>query len=345
MSESKTLEGLNQIKTIMMLSVILYHSMALWNREGWFNTMPAESNQVITYIATWLNTFHIYVFVFVSGYLFYYLKYECGKYQVFKFFCWAKFKRLMIPYFFIALFWCMPFHAYFFQADIFELIKKYVFMISPSQLWFVVMLFVIMILTFAISDFLLKRSKFQLLVICVAIYLLGTVLGFMPLPFQIATAVRYMPFYIMGMCFRKWDIQKSKRHVITWVLINLVVFSIYYYVSGMNELPYKILSIALLPLVNVLGIIMVLTLQKTWNNSKIWNTRIYTFLKDNSFTMYLFHQQIVYCSITLLNGRLPSWGVVALNFVISLVISAILSCICNQFSATRFLIGKQKKGL
>ena len=211
-----------------MILVILYHSMALWNREGWFNTLPADPNPVITYIATWLNTFHIYVFVFISGYLFYYLKYECGKYQVFRYFCLAKFKRLMIPYLFVALFWCMPFHAYFFRTDIGELVKKYVLMTSPSQLWFVVMLFAMMITVFLISDFLVKKSAFQLLIICVGIYFVGVALGLMPLPFQIPTAVRYMPFYIMGMCFRKWDIQKTKLHGSIWLLIDLIVFSIYY---------------------------------------------------------------------------------------------------------------------
>ena len=67
------------VKTILMLLVVFYHSILYWNGQ-WFIGKPEFASPLFSIIAQWLNTFHIYAFTLVSGYLFYYLKFEKGKY-------------------------------------------------------------------------------------------------------------------------------------------------------------------------------------------------------------------------------------------------------------------------
>lgn len=94
----KNLENCIFVKTILMMLVIVYHSMVFWGGD-WFNvkSVAIECN-VLKYLALWLNSFLIYGFVFISGYLFEYLKREKNKYQKFFAFIVNKSKRLLIPY-------------------------------------------------------------------------------------------------------------------------------------------------------------------------------------------------------------------------------------------------------
>ena len=65
-------------KTAMMLLVVLYHSCVMWG-GSWF-VDPAVRSFALGVFAQWLNTFHVPVFVFMSGYLYAYLKGETDRY-------------------------------------------------------------------------------------------------------------------------------------------------------------------------------------------------------------------------------------------------------------------------
>lgn len=89
------------VKTVLMLLVVAYHSVVFWS-GNWFMANPAEQSKILAGIASWLNSFHIYGFALVSGYLFYYLRYEEGKYGQYVPFLLQKAKRLLVPYVFAA---------------------------------------------------------------------------------------------------------------------------------------------------------------------------------------------------------------------------------------------------
>ena len=73
----KELRNYNAIKALLMCIVVLYHSMAVYMRN-WGPYESAENSTFLMYIAKWFNTFHIYGFTLISGYIFYYIKYEGG---------------------------------------------------------------------------------------------------------------------------------------------------------------------------------------------------------------------------------------------------------------------------
>lgn len=152
MNKSKELENCNFVKLLLMLSVVLYHSMAYW-KGGWFYKDPSEESGILMYIARWLNTFHIYGFVIVSGYIFHVIKIKRNQYQNYCAFLINKAKRLIVPLYFTTIIWAVPFYCMFFKPTILELGEKFILMESPSQLWFLGMLFVVFALYWPISTF------------------------------------------------------------------------------------------------------------------------------------------------------------------------------------------------
>ena len=85
------------VKTILMLIVVIYHCILFW-KGTWFTGNPVYESKLLDILATWMNSFHIYGFTLVSGYLFHYLKCEKTKYDRFVPFVINKFKRLLVPY-------------------------------------------------------------------------------------------------------------------------------------------------------------------------------------------------------------------------------------------------------
>ena len=82
-----------------MLLVVLDHSAAFWT-GNWFTKDPVFLAKGLVILSRYLNTVHIREFALVSGYIFYYIKYEKGGYQKFTSFIANKAKRLLIPYVF-----------------------------------------------------------------------------------------------------------------------------------------------------------------------------------------------------------------------------------------------------
>ena len=59
------------VKTILMLLVILGHACAFWSGH-WFTENPAIQSQGLAILYAWVNSYHIYAFALVSGYIFAY---------------------------------------------------------------------------------------------------------------------------------------------------------------------------------------------------------------------------------------------------------------------------------
>ena len=71
---NKKLEFCTSFKTIMRLFVVLGHACIIYS--GFWNAFPpATESKVFDLLVRWLDTFHTYAFVFISGFIFYYMKY------------------------------------------------------------------------------------------------------------------------------------------------------------------------------------------------------------------------------------------------------------------------------
>lgn len=331
----------SRIKTIMMILIIVYHSVALWMPEGWFNQAPAEDNIVFKYIAQWLNMIHIYVFAFVSGYIYSHSRFKLGRYSSFKDFVIKKVKRLLIPYIIISIIWCIPMYIIFYKPPIEILIKNFVLGYAPSQLWYLLMLFWLFVLIYFPSPFFYSLDSKGTLVVAFAIYAIYIVLSnYLSLPFQILTAIKFVPFFVIGMnleSYSSWS--NNKMALYGYLILNIILFSVYCICPG-TDLVLKIGKKTLAYFISLSGIFFVISFLKKINNRNIWLNNIYYFLEANSFILYLFHQQIIWIVIYIFNGKIPTIHLAFLNFISAIGVSSIIAWLINNCKVLHFLLGK-----
>lgn len=195
---------------------------------SWLDNQPVIfKSKTLSVLSVWLNTFHIYGFTLVSGYIFQYLKYEKDKYQKFLLFIVNKAKRLLVPYVFVAIIWVIPISCVLFSYTTKDIILKYVLCTGPSQLWFLWMLFDVFCFVWSISNW-LKNDFIAIFISCIS-WLIGYVCGTrLPNIFCIWTAFNYLPFFILGMKLRENSACfLYKVPSILFLFVQLLLFAIY----------------------------------------------------------------------------------------------------------------------
>lgn len=338
----RELENCGFVKTVLMIIIVFYHSILFWS-ESWFVGEPILRAPILGEIAAWLNSFHIYGFVLVSGYIYSCLKYEKDKYERFDLFVLNKVKRLLVPFVFVAIIWVIPIGTYFFNWTWHDFAVKFAMATSPNQLWFLVMLFVVFIVFWPLSSFVKKHTVASGLVVCV-MFCCGFVLGRFINVFQISTALTYMPLFWLGIKIRQYgsDII-MKIPAVLWILLDLVLFVVERYIVSGNSIIERVLDIALTFALHIVGAIMIfVVLQKIAIVFNEWKqNKAFMFLNRNSMQIYLFHQQVIYFSIVLLNGKVNPYIHGITNFLVSLIVSLTISFVLTRFKTLRFLLGEK----
>lgn len=295
--------------------------------------------------SVWMNSFHVYGFTLVSGYIFYHVKYNLGRYTDYKVFLINKAKRLLIPYAFVAVLWVVPFQCFFMKIDVIDILKNYAFGVSPSQLWFLLMLFNVFAIMWLLSDFLCKHTVTGGAVI-VAIYLIGMIgpRVFLNL-FQIWTTCRYCLFFWMGMKLCQYVGSHGVsvlRKIPTWlwILTDIALYSVIKLIPESN-IFFELLATGLNLLLNMIGALMSFVVFGKLSEIVPWKTsKAFLFLSKFSFPIYLFHQQLVFCAIYLLNGKINPYLNASINILIAIGGSLLISCVFMRFKVTRILIGE-----
>ena len=316
--------------------------MVFWNGT-WFAVNPVYESDILYRISLWFNSFHIYGFALVSGYLFFFLKCEKGKYSSFTPFAVNKAKRLLVPYIFVSLVWVIPFAVHYFHFDAVEVIKRYVLGTSPNQLWFLLMLFFVFILFYPLAGFFEKYNVGGAFTV-IAVYGIGLV-GSMILPniFQIIRACTYLPLFWLGFKICQYGSKVLMRiPSLVWVAADVLLFTLVQYLSGFDATIIKLLNLGLSFLLHIIGALMAfVVLQKLANRVNWKESIVFSLLSKNSMPVYLFHQQVIYVFISLLNGVINPYLHAGINFIGAMVISLIISILLMKFKWTRFLIGEK----
>ena len=141
----------DNIKTAMMLAVVLYHSCMFFTGDWFDKVAPVFSANYLSVFARYMNTFHVQAFAMASGFLFYALKKEYGKYSGnFRSDIGKRAKRLLLPYAITIIVWVLPFYIVFSGFDAKAIVYKYVLGCAPSQLWFLPMLFWLFLVAYVV---------------------------------------------------------------------------------------------------------------------------------------------------------------------------------------------------
>lgn len=337
------LSNCNFVKTVLMLLVVFYHSILFWS-GNWFTGTPVFSSVFLPLLARWLNSFHIYGFALVSGYIFFFLKYENGKYQKFSSFAVNKIKRLIVPYFFVLVVWVIPFAEYFFSFKAKDLFINYILGVAPNQLWFLLMLFWVFILFYPFSDF-FKNKNMSGAIAVVLLYGVGTFgLRVLPNLFRFLSAFTYIPLFWLGFKIRQCKKSDILRKIpsFVWIFAHIACFALIQQLNFPKGIIFTLLETGLNFLLHILGALMsFVVLQQLADRINWQENRIFCTLKKSSFTIYLFHQQIIYVIIHLLNGLLNPYLHAFVNFFGAIVVSLLISALMMKFKVTKILIGEK----
>lgn len=345
MNVRNQLENVGFVKTVLMLTIILGHSCNFW-RGDWFTKNPAIESYGLRFLSLYVNSFHIYAFALVSGYLFAF-KIMRGGYNQYGLFLKNKAKRLLVPYVFVMLIWVAPISEYYFRWDSLYLFKKYIFCISPSQLWFLWMLFGVFAIVWPIRNVMIEKP-FAGWMISLVLYGVGIVGGhIIPNVFCIWTACQYVVFFYIGMRIRT-KIEKQEKLFtdavpwFCWLVIDIVLFAANRLIEQQSGFIWSVMSLGTTFLVHIVGSIMAWTVLQAlalhihWQDSKAFKT-----LASYSMPMYLFHQQIIYFTITALNGVVNPWINAGVNFVVAIAGALIISAVLMRWKVTRILVGEK----
>lgn len=340
MDKERELQKVNALKTIMMFCVVLYHSILAGSRNGWGGiSNPLGEERIDQYIADWLNMFHVEFFAFASGYLFYMVRYEKGKYRTPENDINNRFKRLMIPFFAISVLWAIPAQliAYGFSWSI--ILKGFVLQISPAQLWFLPMLFLLYVVFYLSSDHLVNVPTWKFLVFYFVLYI-GKIIAGRVIPlgvFQISSTIEYSLYYYFGFSYRKKHICKLSKWKAVCVCISAVLSAVVYlYVKQQYSLRY--FAEVVRPVICCLQIWGLTEIGNCFKVERLLKEGWFHIFTENSMGIYLLHQQLLYLMMRIL-GDLPQMFFIPVSFMVVLFSSCFLAKLIRKINIGKLILG------
>lgn len=324
-----------------MIAVILYHSIVFWG-GNWFKVLtPAIQAPTLGVLAKWLNSFHVYGFTLVSGYIFRYLKLEKGRYQLFAPFVVSKVKRLIVPYLFTCVAWVIPISYVFYRYTAFDIVKQYVLGTSPSQLWFLLMLFWVYILGWICSK-VIDKGGYLPGILCIASYIVGILANkVLPNLFMIWTAFTYFPCFIVGMQLRKN--KNHKENLIVLLALDVALFILSDYLGTREGTMYGVLLLASNYFLHIIGAVAAFSVFQRIANVTAWKTnKVVSKLIMYSMTIYLFHQQFIYFAVFAMNGKISPYIHGIINFIVAILGAWLVSYGMSMTKITQFLTGHKE---
>ena len=261
-----------------------------------------------------------------------------GGYKHYIPFVFNKIKRLIVPFVFIAAIWVIPVYAYFWGSN--DIVEKFILGTSPSQLWFLLMLFWVFAIFWWISWIADKKPILGALIVGI-LFCVGILI---PNYFCLSTGLQYTLFFYIGFLIRKYDLGNKILYripSIIYILINLVLFIVVRFIEGREGLIFQLLVIALNVVLHIISSVGAFILLQKFVNCFLKDNNIIAFFAKHSLVIYLVHQQLLYFSNGWLNGVVPPVVLVLVNFIFTFTISTIFAVIMSKTKITRFLVGSK----
>jgi fucose 4-O-acetylase-like acetyltransferase len=333
------IDSIDHLRFLGILLVVLKHSFSPYIQNEWAISKYYVSNIILTDIGIYISEFSMPLFVFISGFIYAYLRLYLKKYPTFKILLVKKTKRLLVPYLILA-----PLYVYFF-VDYNSVGEFFYFLIDyPGHFWFLIMLYLVFI-AFYLAEEYFKTHTLKSLIIITLIFFCYPYFSYMYFE-PIANLLKFLPFFFTGYVFYQKNhiidaFLKNKFWVIllihTILFVEYILFSYFntgYLFSKINHyftlLPMGILSICLVYIIfsQVVG-------QKSKKRSKIIDT-----VNKNSYYIYIFHQPLLmlFFKNEFIRHSHPIFVILS-GFLMSVCVSLLLSEIFMNFKIGRVIIG------
>lgn len=302
MDRSRELKNCDAVKGILMILVVLGHSMGMWMTGGWGPFEASQSSVVLHYLADWISTFHVFAFTLVSGYIFYYVKYEIGGYKNYLPFVILKVKRLVVPFLFVLFAWVVPVHIYFYGFGFNTVLHRFILGESPNQLWFLLMLFWVFVLFWPISNY-ARKHPLGGTIIVLLFMLIGMGLTFVPNIYVFRTGLQYLLFFWVGFLIRQYGSDLlMKIPSIVYIMLDIVLFIVYEQIRQIDGIIFTILLTGFSVVIHLVGAVMAFVLLQRFASKLGTNSKGVPYLVKHSMVVYLFHQQVIYLVIKMTDG-------------------------------------------
>lgn len=172
------LHELDIMKVFGIVLVVLGHVTRMFTPDGLIQ--PIQYDGLMQMMTKFIYSFHMPLFVFVSGMTFAYVSAKKACYHEFFPFALNKAKRLMIPYFAFAFFWVLPFMVGFgFRKFWPYLFEGVLLSLDSRHLWYVWMLFNVFMLFYGMRLLVnkLKLPHWTLLIISCFLFCVESIGG------------------------------------------------------------------------------------------------------------------------------------------------------------------------
>lgn len=335
------LENCNFCKAILMLLIVAYHVILPWTGNwAWIGMkIPSEG---LRYCAYWLNTFHIYAFTLISGYVYAFCRLEKDKYQTYGKLIRNKTRRLLVPYVFLMLLWVGPIEAAVQGYGWTGFVRTHLLGVNPQQLWFLLMLFGVFLTFYPLTSF-FRDNDIKGAAVAVALYCIGTVCNrYIDDYFQIWQICRFVLFFWLGFKIRQsWSGMLNRIPALLYIVVDLLLFAVTYLMPA-DTLILNAIRSGLFMLTCVVGAIMAFTVLQRIANKYTWkNSKIIVIFAKYSMPVYLIHQQVTYLLTIKLNGVISPYLQVPINFAFTICVSLAISAFLHRFKLTRKMLGEK----
>lgn len=343
--KSNKLNHISILRNIALICVVLGHAGCIYAGK-WNFTVVNSNSRLLKYITDYIYSFHMPLFVFISGYVYNYSREMMGKYSSIKKFIINKWKRLIIPYILTGIVFMIPIQTFFSVYEDKEIlivdksIKYIILAQKPGHLWYLLMLFNLFIIFRIMEKFLNRGNVLFNLVILEFISIASIKL---PNIYYISSAFVYLIYFYLGyiLCRNIDEIKISlKNNKKKYLIVNILLFNVNYILinyiklnSILQKIGLELLNsiIAILAIIYLLAYIIELTdCQNKFE--KIVESRMYKLIDKHNFKIYLLHQPIMLSILSMIkNLDLAPKFVYLLLFTTSLILSILIAKTLEQF--------------
>ncbi|HEM3620063.1 TPA: acyltransferase [Streptococcus suis] len=352
----KKLDLIILIRVFAILSVVLGHSTIAYSGI-WDSFDMKNHSKFLVLLHYYIDLYQMPLFISVSGYLFYYLRIEKSKYLDFGKFIVDKAKRLLIPFVIVGLFFMIPVrsigtYSAYQNRSYFSLVKDLFLNINSGNLWFLPVLFFIFIIMWIISSVYIKQDTKERTVSDIVLFLVLIFVSILssklPSILFISLTANYLFFFFLGFIIRKYQailLDNTKNLTMLLILSFILQFSnlIFKVLLPIDGTLLHLIFIGVSILGSIFSVLFFYCIftfvERAFIN--LTDKKIVKSIDSDSFGIYLFHASIIFPILSYYqNINVSPYYVSIILFVVSLLVSWLLTIILSKFKYTKYIVGK-----
>lgn len=286
------------LRVMAMILVVIGHCQIFYIENIQFNVPKTTMYFIIEKIVEIIYKFHMPLFFYLSGAMYYISTNYRGKYASFKEIIVSKFRRLMVPYFAVSFLMLIPMRiilgVYTEENIVQNIIYDVVLFGNAAHLWFLPILFIVFILFWVIEK-LIKRRYIQYLIV-MAIYGVALII-----PDRYDLSLRYLLWFTFGYAFESIRIKYNKflcRKNTDLCMAFIIIFAILFTVKTRSGLMNLIIN----NILAVDGILLTYSVSVFLSKNKTMGLNTFKVLYKYNFDIYLFHDIFNYLILYILQS-------------------------------------------